>query len=118
VNPLTESPLRMSDFEYELPPGLIAQEPIEPRDSSRLLVLHRSSGRIEHRLFSDLPGYLGRGDLLACNQSRVLPARLYAEREGTGGRVELLLLRRLEPGRWEALARPARRARAGRRLLL
>ena len=106
-------PVRTSDFDYNLPPELIAQSPVEPRDSSRLLVLDRASGRTEHRRFTDLPAYLRPGDLMVLNQSRVIPARLFALRDDNGGRVEFLLLRREGEGVWEALARPGRRLRAG-----
>jgi S-adenosylmethionine:tRNA ribosyltransferase-isomerase len=103
-------------FDYALPPELIAQEPVEPRDASRLLVLHRSSGRIEHRRFRELPEYLRSGDVLVVNETKVIPARLVGRREA-GGRVELLLLRRRRAGCWEVLARPARRVRSGERLI-
>jgi S-adenosylmethionine:tRNA ribosyltransferase-isomerase len=84
-----------SDFDYDLPPEYIAQTPVEPRDSSRLLVLQRRTGQIEHAIFRELGGYLNPGDLLILNETRVLPARLYA-RKPTGGKVELLLLHRVE----------------------
>ncbi|MBC7338162.1 MAG: S-adenosylmethionine:tRNA ribosyltransferase-isomerase, partial [Clostridia bacterium] len=80
-------------FDYELPPELIAQKPREPRDSSRLMVVHRQSGRIEHRQFRDLPAYLSRPDVMVLNNTKVIPARLRGRRE-SGGPVELLLLRR------------------------
>ncbi|HEX3724450.1 MAG TPA: tRNA preQ1(34) S-adenosylmethionine ribosyltransferase-isomerase QueA [Nitrolancea sp.] len=105
------------DYDYELPPELIAQTPIEPRDRSRLLVLDRVTGDIEHRIFADLPDYLNPGDLLVVNDSRVIPARLHGWRS-TGGRVELLLLRSLGGGRWEALVRPGRRLVAGSDIVL
>jgi len=94
--------LKTSDFDYNLPESFIAQTPAEPRDSSRLLVLHRDTGQIEHRIFRDVGDYLGAGDLLVLNQTRVIPARIYARKE-TGGRVELLLLRRRDELTWEAL---------------
>ena len=105
--------MRTSDFDYTLPPELIAQSPVEPRDSSRLLVLDRASGGTEHRRFTDLLAYLHPGDLMVFNQSRVIPARLFALRDDNGGRVEFLLLRREGEGVWEALARPGRRLRPG-----
>jgi S-adenosylmethionine:tRNA ribosyltransferase-isomerase len=89
-------------FDYHLPPELIAQTPIEPRDASRLMVVDRASGQIAHRRFADLPEYLDPGDLLVTNESRVIPARLFA-RKPTGGRVEILLLRRRTSQTWEAL---------------
>jgi S-adenosylmethionine:tRNA ribosyltransferase-isomerase len=94
--------MKTSDFEYHLPESSIAQTPAEPRDSSRLLVLHRGTGVLEHRIFQDVGEYLQAGDLLVLNQTRVIPARIYARKE-TGGRVELLLLRRRDPLTWEAL---------------
>ena len=105
-------PIRLSDYDYELPPELIAQQPIEPRDAARLLVLDRRTGRIDHRIFREIGDYLQPGDLLVVNDSRVLPARLFGRR-GTGGQVELLLLQARSDGHWEALARPARRLRPG-----
>jgi S-adenosylmethionine:tRNA ribosyltransferase-isomerase len=95
--------LKTSDFDYELPPERIAQHPIEPRDASRLMVLDRQSGEIQHVIFRDLGRFLRPGDLLVINQTRVIPARLYARKIPTGGRVELLLLRRVSEGVWEAL---------------
>lgn len=94
--------MKTSDFDYNLPESSIAQTPIEPRDSSRLLVLHRTMEEIEHRIFRNIGDYLRAGDLLVLNQTRVIPARIYARKE-TGGRVELLLLRRLDALTWEAL---------------
>ena len=94
--------MKTSDFDYNLPESSIAQTPIEPRDSSRLLVLHRDTAEIEHRIFRDIAQYLRPGDLLVLNQTRVIPARIYARKE-TGGRVELLLLRRRDELTWEAL---------------
>ncbi len=106
-------------FDYALPPALIAQEPVTPRDSSRLLVVHRRNAarRFEHRRFADIGDYLQAGDLLVANDTRVIPGRLWAQRPGGGG-VELLLLRPMREGWWEALARPARRLRAGTTLTL
>src|SRR5262245_39416002 len=94
--------MRTSDFDYHLPESSIAQTPAEPRDSSRLLVLNRDTGEIEHRIFRDVADYLRAGDLLVLNQTRVIPARIYARKE-TGGRVEILLLRRRDELTWEAL---------------
>jgi S-adenosylmethionine:tRNA ribosyltransferase-isomerase len=94
--------LKTSDFDYLLPESSIAQTPVEPRDSSRLLVLHRDTGDLEHRIFRDIVDYLDPGDLLVLNQTRVIPARIFAKKE-TGGRVELLLLRRRDTWTWEAL---------------
>ncbi len=111
--------MTIDDFDYQLPPELIAQTPVEPRDSSRLLVVHRDTGTLEHRHFSEIGDYLHPGDLLVANQSRVLPARLRGEKVGTGGHVEVLLLAvraDIGPDTWEALVRPGRRVRAGQRL--
>ena len=94
--------MQTSDFDYNLPESSIAQTPAEPRDSSRLLVLHRDRGTLEHRVFRDVSDYLRAGDLLVLNQTRVIPARIYARKE-TGGRVEILLLRRRDELTWEAL---------------
>jgi len=94
--------LKTSDFDYHLPESSIAQTPAEPRDSSRLLVLHRDTGELEHHIFRDVADYLKAGDLLVLNQTRVIPARIFA-RKPTGGRVELLLLRRRDTLTWEAL---------------
>ncbi len=105
--------MRTSDFDYELPSGLIAQTPVEPRDSSRLLALDRATGMMEHRGFTDILDYMRPGDLMVLNQSRVIPARLFGTRDDNGGKVELLLLRRESEGVWEALARPGRRLRPG-----
>ena len=110
--------LKTSDFDYELPAELIAQTPKEPRDHSRLMVLHRSDGTIEHRRFFEIAALLNPGDVLVLNDSRVLPARLNGRRLDTGGAVELLLLRRLDTGIWESQARPAKRARPGVKIAL
>ncbi len=109
--------MRTDDFYYPLPRDLIAQRPIEPRDHSRLLVLDRASGEIRHQRFYELPRHLRAGDLLVFNDSRVMPARLRGHRAGTGGLVELLLLRRQAPGQWWCLARPARSLRPSVELL-
>ena len=105
--------MKTSDFEYTLPPELIAQSPIEPRDSSRLMVLDRTAGSLEHRRFYEIIDYLRPGDVMVFNDSRVIPARLRGNRTGSGGKVEILLLRRQEPGIWEALTRPARKLSTG-----
>ena len=105
--------MKKSDFFYELPEQLIAQSPIEPRDHSRLLVLHRDSGEIEHRHFYDIGDYLQPGDCLILNDTKVLPARIYGQRVPDGAVVEFLLLNSLEKDLWEALAGPGKKARAG-----
>jgi len=108
--------VKTADFDYALPPELIAQTPVEPRDASRLMVVDRRTGDIIHRHFSDLPEFLRPGDLLVHNESRVIPARLFA-RKPTGGRVEILLLRQRADDTWETLVR-GRHIRAGTRLTL
>ena len=105
--------MKTSDFYYDLPKELIAQTPVEPRDSSRLLVLDRSSGSVEHRRFSDIIDYLNEGDLIVANDSRVLPARIYGIKDETGARVEFLLLRQISGNRWETLCKPGKKAREG-----
>lgn len=109
--------MRIEEFDYELPPELIAQQPVEPRDASRLLVLHREGGSLEHRHFYDLPRYLEPGDALVVNETKVIPARLWARRAGTGAKVEVLLLNRQAGDTWETLVRPGRRVPAGTELL-
>lgn len=94
--------MKTSDFDYHLPESSIAQTPAEPRDSSRLLVLHREDGKIDHKIFRDVIDYLKPNDLLVLNQTRVIPARIFAKKE-TGGKVELLLLRRRDTLTWESL---------------
>ena len=105
--------MRTDDFDYHLPPELIAQTPVEPRDSSRMLVLDRASGSVSHRQFSDILELIPPGAVLVLNRSRVIPARLYGRRKDTGGRVELLLLRREGEGIWQALGKPGRSLRPG-----
>lgn len=108
--------MRVADFDYDLPPELIAQTPVEPRDASRLLVVERATGRLYHRTFRDLGEFLRPGDLLVVNDTRVIRARLHGQREPSGGRVEVFLLRRLAGGTgeaWECLVRPGRRLRTG-----
>lgn len=108
--------MKTSDFYFDLPEELIAQTPLEKRDSSRLLCLDKVSGEIQHRVFSELPELLQPGDCLVMNDSRVLPARLLGARE-TGGAVEVLLLRDLGGGRWECLTRPGRKTKPGTKLV-
>jgi S-adenosylmethionine:tRNA ribosyltransferase-isomerase len=107
--------MRTSELDYELPPELIAQRPLERRDGSRLLVYDRATQAVEHARFSELPRLLAPETLVVVNDTRVLPARLLLERP-TGGKAEVLLLERLDGDVWEALARPSRRLRAGTRL--
>lgn len=108
-----QSPVKTSDFQYDLPPELIAQQPAAERDASRLLVLHRSTGRIEHRSFRDLVEYLAPGDVMVLNDSRVIPARLRGIKEGGGARVEMLLVEEAGSNDWWVMLRPGKRIRAG-----
>ena len=107
--------MKTSDFDYQLPTELIAQTPIEPRDTARLLRLDRTSGAIEHHHFYDLPDLLQPGDLLVANESRVIPARIFGRKAGTGGAVEILLLRRFDDVTWQALLR-GHRLKVGSRI--
>ena len=105
--------MKTSDFYYDLPKELIAQDPLEDRSSSRLLVLHRKSGRVEHRVFTDIVEYLKPGDCLVRNNTKVIPARLYGTRVDTGATIELLLLKRMQNDVWETLVKPGKKARQG-----
>ncbi len=109
--------LNISDFDYFLPPELIAQKPLPERDASRLLVLDRASGAVQHRVFRDLPDLLNPGDLVVVNRSRVIPARLLGHRS-KGGEAEILLVRDRGEGRWEAMVRPGRHLRPGQRVTI
>ena len=109
--------MKTSDFNYYLPEELIAQTPVYPRDSSRLLVYHRESGEVEHKVFHDVIDYLNPGDVLVINQTRVIPARLYGVKEGTGGAIEFLLLRRLNLTDWEVILKPGKKAKPGARFV-
>ena len=108
--------LRRSDYYYDLPEELIAQDPLEDRSSSRLMVMDRDTGKTEHRVFRDIIEYLNPGDCLVLNNTRVIPARLLGVREGTGGHVEVLLLKRLSETDWETLVRPGKSCKPGQRL--
>ena len=112
--------MKVADFDYELPPELIAQEPAERRDGARMMVLDRSTRTIAHRRFTDLPEFLRPPDLLVVNDTRVIPARLFGRKakEGTGGKVEFLLLEETSPGQWDALMRCRRRPKPGDQVLL
>ena len=105
--------MKTSDYFYDLPKELIAQHPASPRDSSRLLVYHPTTQKVEHRHFYDLPKYLRKGDVLVVNDSKVIPARLYGHREGHEGVVEVLLLKRLNYTDWECITRPAKKLKVG-----
>ena len=105
--------LKTSDFDYNLPEERIAQTPMEPRDHSRLLVYNRADQSIQHLHFYDLPMFLTPQDILVVNETKVIPARLLGEKDGTGVPVELLLLKRLEKDVWETLVRPGKKLRPG-----
>ena len=108
--------MEVKDFDYNLPEELIAQEPIYPRDASRLLYLHRNSGQITHTAFNKLGDYLQKGDLLVLNDTKVLPARIYAHKE-TGAQIELLLLQQVGLNIWQTLVKPGKKAQIGSKLL-
>ncbi len=105
------------DFYYDLPQELIAQRPLEDRSSSRLMVIDRTDGGIEHRHFRDIIEYLDPGDCLVMNNTRVIPARLHGVKEGSGGRIEFLLLKRLDINTWNVILKPGKRARTGARFV-
>ena len=109
--------LKKSDFYFDLPEELIAQDPLEDRSSSRLLKLNKKTGEVEHHVFKDVVDYLEEGDCLVLNNTKVIPARLLGEREGTGGAVEVLLLKRREGDIWETLVKPGRKCKPGQRLV-
>lgn len=108
--------MKTSDFFYDLPEELIAQDPLEDRTASRLLVLNRETGAVEHKIFSDVIDYLTEGDCLVINNTRVIPARLIGEKEGTGGKVEVLLLKRRANDVWETLVKPGKKLRPGAKI--
>ncbi|WP_418792248.1 tRNA preQ1(34) S-adenosylmethionine ribosyltransferase-isomerase QueA [Phosphitispora sp. TUW77] len=108
--------MKLSEFDYFLPEELIAQEPAESRDKSRLLVLHRATGEIEHRQFADCIEYFNPGDVLVLNNTRVIPARLIGVKEGTGARIEVVLLKRIALNTWETLVKPGKKVRPGTRI--
>ena len=108
--------MKTSDFYYDLPEELIAQDPLEDRTASRLLVLDRKTGAVKHKIFSDVIDYLNEGDCLVINNTRVIPARLIGEKEGTGGKVEVLLLKRRANDVWETLVKPGKKLRPGARV--
>lgn len=107
--------MKLKDFFYELPEELIAQEPLKDRQMSRLLVLGRKTGDISHKVFYDVENYLDAGDCLVLNDTRVIPARLLGEKEGTSGKIEFVLLKRMEDNIWEVILKPGRRAKPGAR---
>ena len=110
--------MRIEEFDYELPEELIAQTPMEQRDGCRLMVLDRKEGTIEHKHFYNILDYVNPGDCLVLNDSRVIPARMYGIKEGTGAHIELLLIKRIDGDRWECMVRPGRRLHEGDTVIL
>ena len=110
--------MKLSNFKFNLPPELIAAYPAPHRDESRLMVLHRNTGKIEHKVFKDLLKYFGAGDVFVMNNTRVFPARLYGNKEKTGAKIEVFLLRELNESMrlWDVLVDPARKIRIGNKL--
>lgn len=109
--------MKTSDFNFDLPEEMIAQDPLTDRTQSKLMVLDKNTGDIEHKHFHNIIEYLNPGDCLVLNDTRVIPARLYGAREGSGGKVEILLLTRLDVDRWEVLAKPGRKVRPGNKIV-
>ena len=108
---------KLADFDYPLPEKYIAQYPAKRRDQSKLMVIHKDTGEIEHKIFSNLPEYLRKNDLVITNNTKVFPARLYASKDRTEAKVEVFLLRELENDLWEVMVRPARKVRIGNKLM-
>ncbi|HQU70903.1 MAG TPA: tRNA preQ1(34) S-adenosylmethionine ribosyltransferase-isomerase QueA [Calditrichia bacterium] len=109
--------MKLEDFSYHLPEKLIAQYPLPDRDQSRLMVVHRETGQIEHKVFADLHEYINKGDCVVVNNTRVFPARLIGTKDKTGAKVEVFLLRNLENGIWEVMVKPARKVRLGNKIV-
>ena len=109
--------MELKDFSFDLPEELIAQEPLKERQMSRLLFLEKNTGSIEHKIFKDIVDLLEEGDCLVLNNSRVIPARLYGEKEGTGGKIEFVLLKQVDKDIWEVILRPGKKARPGARFV-
>lgn len=109
--------MNVSDFNYELPKELIAQDPLEKRSESRLMVLDKVTGKVTHKHFYDIIEYINEGDCLIINNTKVIPARLYGVKEDTGAAIEILLLRRVDGNTWECLSRPGKKARVGARIV-
>ena len=108
---------RLSEFELEIPEKLIAQHPSKKRDECKLMVLHKDTGDIEHKVFKNIIDYFNKGDVLVINNTKVLPARLYATKDKSDAKVEVFLLRELENDLWEAMVKPARKVRIGNKLI-
>ncbi len=109
--------MNVGDFNYELPKELIAQDPLEKRSESRLMVLDKATGKVTHKHFYDIIEYINEGDCLIINNTKVIPARLYGVKEDTGAAIEILLLRRVDGNTWECLSRPGKKARVGARIV-
>ena len=109
--------MNVSDFNYELPKELIAQDPLEKRSESRLMVLDKATGKVTHKHFYDIIEYINEGDCLIINNTKVIPARLYGVKEDTGAAIEILLLKRVDGNTWECLSRPGKKARVGARIV-
>ena len=109
--------MELTEFDYNLNEDLIAQTPLKKRDASRLMVLDKKTGEIEHKHFPDILDYLEKGDTLVLNDTKVLPARLIGTKEETGATIELLLLKDLEDNKWECLSRPAKRLQVGTKIV-
>ncbi len=109
--------MKVTDFDFYLPEELIAQCPLEKRDEARLMLLDKNTGEIEHKIFKDIINYLEPGDCLVLNDTRVLPARLIGSKENTGGKIEFLLLKRIDKDKWETLVKPGKRAQVGTRFV-
>lgn len=109
--------MKVTDFDFNLPEELIAQHPMEKRDEARLMVMNKENGEIEHKVFKDIIDYLEPGDCIVLNDTRVLPARLIGSKEGTGGKIEFLLLKRVDKDTWETLVKPGKRAQIGTRFV-
>ena len=114
---MQEKGLQTKDYYFDLPQEQIAQDPLEDRSSSRLLVLNKETGKREHHIFKDIKNYLKPGDCLVLNNTKVIPARLIGEKEGTGAKVEILLLKRRENDIWETLVKPGKKARPGAKII-
>ncbi len=114
---MTEINFKTSDFYYELPEELIAQTPIKERDHSRLLILDKNTGHIEHKYFYDIVDYINEGDCLVINDTKVLPARLFGTKKDTDALIEILLLKRIDDKRWETLVKPGKKARTGAEII-
>jgi len=108
--------MKRQDFYYDLPEELIAQDPLEDRSSSRLLVLNKESGEVSHHIFKDIKDYLKEGDCLVINDTKVIPARLIGSKVGTDAKIEILLLKRKENNIWETLVKPGKKAKPGAKI--